>query len=155
MNKEFQQVAEFNTIFNQKLNNKPTLLGSNESELCISLLREELNEYIVAVGKCNLVDVADALIDIDYVLKGVMLKHGLVCAYEALFNEVHNSNMSKVCNDVHEANRTVNKYAKDGISTNILVKNNKFLVMRTEDGKALKYIDYQPARLAPIINQYV
>jgi predicted HAD superfamily Cof-like phosphohydrolase len=164
MNRQFKQVVEFNTLFKQQLNNKPTLLGSNESELCISLLREELNEYADAVGNGNLVEIADALIDLDYVLKGVMLKHGLVDAYEPLFDEVHNSNMSKICNDINEANRTVKKYKLDGIDTNIIKNNNNpniikthnnFLVLRASDKKILKSVDYLPAILAPIINEYL
>lgn len=155
MNKQFKQVAEFNTLFKQHLNDKPTLLSKNESNLCISLLQEEINEYADSVAKCDLVDIADALIDLDYVLKGVMLKHGLVNVYEPLFNEVQVSNMSKVCNDINEANRTVKKYKLHGIDTNIIKSNDKFLILRDSDKKILKSSDYLPANLQPILNEFM
>lgn len=154
MTKQFKQVEEFNLTFKQVLSNKATLLNDDESKLCISLLQEELNEYMQAVKDSDIVEIADALIDLDYVLKGVMLKHGLGGAYGSLFDEVHASNMSKVCDNIHEANRTINHYNSIGIKAHVVAYLSKYLIIRTSDGKILKSVDYLKANLEPILNEY-
>jgi predicted HAD superfamily Cof-like phosphohydrolase len=58
-------------------------------------LEEELDEYREAVKDRDLVGVADALTDLMYVLLGTYVSHGLQDYAEALFDEVHRSNMSK------------------------------------------------------------
>ena len=62
----------------------------------IRLLQEELDEYQEAVEKKDLIEIADALTDLLYVLLGTFVSHGLQDYAEDLFAEVHRSNMSKL-----------------------------------------------------------
>ena len=59
-------------------------------------MEEELAEYKAAAEAGDLVAIADALTDLAYVLFGTYISHGLQDAAEALFAEVHRSNMSKL-----------------------------------------------------------
>ena len=63
------------------------------------LIREENEEYLEAALKGDLVEVADALGDILYILCGTMLKHGLQDKLDAVFREIQRSNMSKLGTD--------------------------------------------------------
>jgi predicted HAD superfamily Cof-like phosphohydrolase len=59
-------------------------------------MEEENKEYLEAVQNNNLVEVADALGDMLYVLCGTILDHGLQHKIEAVFEAIHKSNMSKL-----------------------------------------------------------
>ncbi len=60
------------------------------------MLLEELEEYRAAVRDNDIVEIADALTDMLYVLLGTFIAHGLQDIAEELFDEVHRSNMSKL-----------------------------------------------------------
>ena len=60
------------------------------------LIREENEEYLDAAMRGDLVEVADALGDILYILCGTMLKHGLEDKMDEVFREIQRSNMSKL-----------------------------------------------------------
>ncbi len=59
-------------------------------------MREENEEYLEAANKGDLVEVADALGDMLYILCGTILKHGLQHKIEEVFLEIQRSNMSKL-----------------------------------------------------------
>lgn len=100
MKKQLKQVQEFNEAFNLEVNEKPTLVNAKNSLLGVKLMQEELDEYASkGIVKHDLVEVSDAIVDMQYVLNGLIVKHGLQHCFEELFNEVHNSNMSKLEND--------------------------------------------------------
>jgi predicted HAD superfamily Cof-like phosphohydrolase len=61
-----------------------------------SLMREENEEYLEAAQQGNLIEIADALGDQLYILLGTALRHGLMDKMEAVFLEIHRSNMSKL-----------------------------------------------------------
>lgn len=71
-------------------------IGDREALLRYELLREENEEYLEAAMRGDLVEVADALGDLLYILCGTMLKHGLEHKIEAVFREIQRSNMSKL-----------------------------------------------------------
>lgn len=62
----------------------------------LALMQEELDEYRLAAAQGDIVEVADALTDLLYVVFGTMIAHGLDQAAEEMFDEVHRSNMSKL-----------------------------------------------------------
>ena len=74
------------------------------------MLAEELKELQQAVNDNNLVEIADALCDLQYVLSGAVLEFGLGEKFKELFDEVHRSYMSKACKTVEEANQTIEHY---------------------------------------------
>jgi len=74
-------------------------LGNLKSELRFNLMKEENEEYLEAVQNNDLVEVADALGDMLYILCGTILEHGLQHKIEEVFDEIQRSNMSKLGED--------------------------------------------------------
>ncbi|MBC7418135.1 MAG: nucleoside triphosphate pyrophosphohydrolase family protein, partial [Pedobacter sp.] len=68
------QVAEFHTTFKHPILNKPQIPSRQRANLRISLLAEELKELEEAVNADDLIEVADALCDLQYVLAGAILE---------------------------------------------------------------------------------
>lgn len=96
MEKQIKMVEFFHTKFKQTQSITPTLLSSKESMLRYNLGKEELDEYIVAAGEEDLVEVLDALADQLYIIFGTICKHGLQNHIEKAFDLVHENNMSKL-----------------------------------------------------------
>jgi predicted HAD superfamily Cof-like phosphohydrolase len=71
-------------------------LGEAEAQLRFSLMHEENEEYLQAAQRGDLVEVADALGDMLYILCGTILKHGLEHKMGDVFREIQRSNMSKL-----------------------------------------------------------
>ena len=92
------KVESFNRAFNLPIRIKPQLIKQEEYELQYNLLREELGEYGDACVTNDLVGIADAIGDMLYVLLGMAIRHGLQDHLEAMFKEIHESNMSKLEN---------------------------------------------------------
>ena len=114
---------------------------------------EEVKELQQAVADNNLVEIADALCDIQYVLAGAILEFGLADKFKDLFNEVHRSNMSKACKTLEEAEQTMAHYhAKDETEAHYKEEDDLFLVYRKSDNKTLKSINYSPADLVGILS---
>jgi predicted HAD superfamily Cof-like phosphohydrolase len=106
----------------------------------------------VAILEKDLVGIADALCDIQYVLSGAILEFGLGDKFKSLFDEVQRSNMSKACNSEEEANQTIQFYKeKDGTDCYYMKEGNKWLVYRKADNKTIKSINYSPANLDKIL----
>lgn len=146
------QVAEFHKTFKHPIEQSPIIPSKQRSDLRVSLLVEEVKELQQAIEENNLVEVADALCDIQYVLAGAILEFGLADKFKDLFDEVHRSNMSKACKSVEEANQTIAHYkAKDDSDSYFKEEDSLFLVYRTKDDKTLKSINYSPADLQSIL----
>lgn len=146
------QVAEFHTTFKHPVVKTPAIPSKERSDLRIALLAEELKELQQAVDDNNLVEVADALCDLQYVLAGAILEFGLGEKFKDLFDEVHRSNMSKACKTIEEAEQTMEHY-KNSDSTKAYHKeiDGLFLVYRAGDHKTLKSVNYSPADLKGIL----
>ena len=146
------QVAEFHRTFKAPVLETPQIPSADRCKLRVNLIAEELRELQEAIDNQDLVEVADALCDIQYVLSGAVLEFGLGEKFVDLFNEVQRSNMSKACSTYEEAEATVNHYAKkDGTEAEIMQDGDKFLVYRIEDNKVLKSVNYSPADLKGIL----
>ncbi len=145
-------VAEFHTTFELPVVGVPQIPAKKRCELRVNLLQEELNELKEAIEQNDLVEVADALCDIQYVLSGAILEFGLQDRFKSLFDEVHRSNMSKTCKSIEIAKATQAHYsAKDGTVSNIVERGSEFIVYRKADGKVLKSVEYSPADLKSLI----
>lgn len=146
------QVAEFHRTFKAPILETPQIPATDRCKLRVSLIAEELRELQEAIDNQDLVEVADALCDIQYVLSGAVLEFGLGDKFVDLFNEVQRSNMSKACSTYEEAEATVVHYAKkDGTEAEIVQDGDKFLVYRISDNKVLKSVGYSPADLKGIL----
>jgi predicted HAD superfamily Cof-like phosphohydrolase len=148
------QVAEFHRTFQHPIEKSPTIPERKRCDLRVELIREELNELEQAIENQNLVEIADALCDIQYVLSGAVLEFGLGEKFIDLFDEVQRSNMSKRCKTREEAEATIKYYEeKRGMYCFYREVDGHFLVYRREDNKTLKSINYSPADLKRILDQ--
>jgi predicted HAD superfamily Cof-like phosphohydrolase len=148
------QVADFHRTFKHPILDKPAIPAEDRCKLRVALIAEELKELEVAILEKDIVEVADALCDIQYVLSGAILEFGLGEKFKALFEEVQRSNMSKACISEEEAEKTVEHYRKkDGTECYYLQEGDKWLVYRKSDNKTIKSVGYSPANLQKIIEQ--
>lgn len=143
-----RDVAEFHRTFHLPVEEQPLIPGEDRCRLRLNLLREELKELATAIEDKDLIEVADAFADLQYVLSGAILEFGLGSHFKALFDEVHRSNMSKTCATMAEAEATLAHYATKGQAGRIEASGDVFLVYRIDDGKVLKNVHYSPADLA-------
>lgn len=146
------QVAEFHTTFHAPILETPEIPSAERCELRVSLLQEELNELKAAIEDNDLVEIADALCDLQYVLSGAVLEFGLGEKFPELFNEVQRSNMSKACENKKQAEETVAHYLEKGEEAFYEKSGEKFNVHRKSDNKVLKNKYYSPADLKSILN---
>ena len=148
-------VEEFHNTFGAPVLETPQIPTGDRCELRVSLLQEELNELKEAIEKGDVVEVADALADLQYVLSGAVLEFGLGDKFNELFDEVQRSNMSKACKSQQEAIETLLHYKqKDGTEGYYKEEGGKWLVYRNGDNKVLKSINYSPANLSEILNEF-
>ena len=146
-------VEEFHKTFQAPVLLIPQIPSTDRCNLRINLMQEELDEIKEAIENNDLVEVADGLCDLMYVLCGSIHEFGLGDKFVELFNEVQRSNMSKACNNELEAQATLEHYKqKDGTQGYYKENNGKWLVYRKEDDKILKSVNYSPADLKTIIN---
>ena len=149
-------VADFHEIFEMPVQEHPIIPNEKRCELRVNLLSEELDELREAIEDKDLVEIADALCDIQYVLSGAILEFGLGKSFKRLFEEVQRSNMSKVCHSEEEAIATQEFYRqKDGTTSIVEKRDGEYLVYRANDRKVLKSINYSPADLTSILEEYL
>jgi len=148
-----EQVAEFHKVFQHPVLEEPQVPDEKRCALRVSLLAEELKELEEGIRNRDIVEIADALCDIQYVLSGAVLEFGLGDKFKDLFEEVQRSNMSKACNTEEEANETVEFYKQRGFESYIKHVDGKWLVFRKEDNKTLKSVNYSPANLSRVLGQ--
>ena len=93
----FNKVKTFMNTYGQEIKESPEFPDSKIVQLRIDLIQEELNELKEAINNNDIVEVADALTDILYVTYGA--GHSFGVNLDSCFNEVQNSNMSKLGED--------------------------------------------------------
>ena len=93
----FQKVKNFMETFGQEVKLRPSLSSNKINTLRYNLIKEELDEFKQALDNNDLLEVDDALTDILYVTYGD--GHAFGINLDACFEEVQNSNMSKLGND--------------------------------------------------------
>ena len=123
-----EQVQIFHETYGLPVKDTPDISDEKINKLRINLLAEEIEELEEALEAGDMVEVLDALTDIQYVLDGAYLSFGLQDMKMAAFEEVQRSNMSKL--------------GKDGKP-----------IVREEDGKILKGPDYFKPDIAQFIKE--
>ena len=93
----FSKVGIFMKTFGQEVKNKPSFSTDKINKLRLNLIKEELSELTDAMNNKDLLEVADALTDILYVTYGA--GHAFGIDLDKCFDEVQNSNMSKLGED--------------------------------------------------------
>ena len=97
MKRKIECVEEFHKIY--KLGNSKEPIGkleNNKEKLRFDLMKEENEEYLEAAAKGDIVEVADALGDMLYILCGTIIEHGMQDLIDEVFEEIHRSNLSKL-----------------------------------------------------------
>lgn len=151
--KSLTSVALFHETFKHPVLREPTIPSEVRCNLRVSLLAEELKELEEAIENKDMVEIADALCDLQYVLSGAILEFGLGEKFKELFDEVQRSNMSKACLTEEEAKATVKHYEAKGTPSFYEKEGDLFLVFREGDHKTLKSVNYSPADLAGILKK--
>lgn len=123
-----EQVRIFHETYGLPVKDEPNISDPKTNALRINLLAEEVDELKEALEAGDLVEVLDALTDIQYVLDGAYLSFGLHDVKTAAFEEVQRSNMSKL--------------GEDGKP-----------IVREEDGKILKGPNYFKPDIAQFIKE--
>lgn len=93
----FEKVENFMRAFGQDVKDHPELADFNTAELRLELITEEVQELATAIDNDDIVEIADALTDILYVVYGAGHAYGI--DLDDCFDEVHRSNMSKLGED--------------------------------------------------------
>ncbi|KKD00382.1 MULTISPECIES: nucleoside triphosphate pyrophosphohydrolase family protein [Photobacterium] len=176
----YRDIREFRTTFDLDIDN-PSTLNEQMDQLHTSLAVEELTELAEAD---SLVEQADAIVDTVYVLMGrlVHLGHSQVqdnlgisymidlllqiaerlnIDFVPCWDEVHASNMSKVCRNEQEFSETQAFYAKQGVEITGNQKGDYIIAKCAKDvaledkvirkGKVLKSVYYRPADLVTLV----
>ena len=150
---DFENVKIFNTTFGIPSFDTPQYdIFTTDPKLVklrMALIREELDELETAVKKHDLIETIDALTDLIYVVQGMGSSLGL--DLDKAFDIVHRSNMSKACETIEEAEKSVQFY-KDrpelGYDTPAYRKSANglfYVVYNASTNKILKNINYTPA----------
>lgn len=97
MQKQLNAVKKFHDTYKIGYSQNPIAsVGEAKNLLRYNLMKEENEEYLQAVQENDLVEIADALGDMLYILCGTIIEHGLQDKIEAVFDEIQRSNMSKL-----------------------------------------------------------
>ncbi|KAB7531365.1 hypothetical protein F8C76_07690 [Flagellimonas olearia] len=100
MESKIKAVEQFHISFGLGVSKKPMAdLGEAKNLLRFNLMDEENKEYLEAANEGDLIEVADALGDMLYILCGTILEHGMQYKIEEVFEEIQRSNMSKLGED--------------------------------------------------------
>lgn len=176
----YQDIKQFRSTFDLAVEDAASLDDKSDT-LHSSLIIEELTE--LAEADCK-VEQADAIVDSVYVLMGrlVQLGHQQVedniaisyiidlllhvaknrnIDFVACWDEVHSSNMSKVCRNEQEYQETEAFYAKQGVELMATAKGEFIIAKCAKDvdlenktvrrGKVLKSVYYRPADLDKLV----
>ena len=153
MKTNFEKVVEFNKCFGLPHKEEPNHTVTKDdpklTKLRLDLILEETRELQEAIENHDFTEVVDALADILYVVYGAGSSFGV--NLDKAFDLVHESNMSKLCKSVEEAEKTVAWYMenreKTGYDSPAYRKgtNGDYWVVYNEStGKILKSINYTP-----------
>lgn len=113
MKNKIAAVIQFHTAFKLNMNQEPIAsIGKDRNILRFNLMKEENEEYLEATENNDLIEVADALGDMLYILCGTIIEHGMQDKIEEVFNEIQRSNMSKLGEDGNPIYREDGKVLK-------------------------------------------
>ena len=97
MKHQLEAVKIFHEIYNLNYKESPTTnIGTDKINLRFNLMAEENEEYLEAAKNNDLIEVADALGDMLYILCGTIIEHGMQDKIEEVFDEIQKSNLSKL-----------------------------------------------------------
>lgn len=100
MKHQINSVKIFHKVYNLSYKDSPIAdIGIDKINLRFKLMEEENQEYFEAAKNNDIVEVADALGDMLYILCGTIIEHGMQDKIEEIFDEIQKSNLSKLGDD--------------------------------------------------------
>lgn len=132
MKKEIDCVKEWCRVTEIPIATDPQILNNDRAYLRFLLMKEENEEYIEAASKNDVVEIADALGDMLYILLGTAIEHGMQDYLADVFYEIHRSNMSKMDDDGKPIRRKDGKILK---GPNYFRPNIKQIIYEREKGE--------------------
>lgn len=100
MKHQIDAVKIFHETYNLNYKVSPIAnIGNEKINLRFKLMSEENEEYLEAAKNNDLIEVADALGDMLYILCGTIIEHGMQDKIEEVFDEIQRSNLSKLGED--------------------------------------------------------
>jgi len=100
MKHQINSVKIFHEVYNLSYKDSPVAdIGIDKINLRFKLMAEENQEYFEAAKNNDIVEVADALGDMLYILCGTIIEHGMQDKIEEIFDEIQKSNLSKLGDD--------------------------------------------------------
>ena len=113
MKKQIDAVKKFHEVYKIPFQDFPTKdIPKSFLNLRYRLMSEENQEYLEAAKNGDLIEIADALGDMLYILCGTIITHGMQHKIEEVFDEIQRSNMSKLDNDGNPIYREDGKVMK-------------------------------------------
>jgi len=121
----FEKVAEFMKACDQQVVETPQIPDEFTTSLRLHLIHEEVHELVEGIRNQDIVEIADALTDILYVVYGA--GHAFGIPLDKCFDEVQRSNMTKVMPDGK--------------------------VLKNAEGKVMKPDTYEEPNLEKVLNE--
>jgi len=147
-----QLVAEFHRTFKHPVLAEPSIPDEKRCKLRVDCWRRKLKSFEEAIRAKDMVGIADALCDIQYVLSGAILEFGLGEKFKALLKRCSGHIWARHVPLKRKQSITVQYYkTKDGTAC-YTGGNNRWLVYRASDNKTIKSIQLLSADLGRILN---
>jgi predicted HAD superfamily Cof-like phosphohydrolase len=172
MNKYIEDVKKFHKTFGHPINEKGSVVELSTRQLRVKLIHEETEELAVATDtrktfyelckaytdayesnpiedgdNVDKVEEVDAYGDIIYVTCGGIITSGHSENFDAVFQNIQDSNMSKGCKDLNEVYDTQKHYSDKSVESYVVEKDGIYIVLRKSDNKVLKNRHYVPTDL--------
>lgn len=142
MKSSINLVQEFHEVFDHEVAPAPKIPNEGTLSFRTNFIIEELKELAEAVAENDIIGVADALGDIQYVLDGFFLNCGLHNHKGKILEAIHTSNMTKARRDLAHAEETILSLKDVGTEAYYQEVGQYFIVKRTSDGKVMKALGY-------------
>lgn len=150
--KSIARVLEFHKTFGHYIGLAPQVPSQKTVNFRSDFIKEELGELQEAVNTNNLIESADAIGDIQYVLDGLWIESGLQNHKDDILAEIHRSNMTKVCTSYEQARITADYYEnEENIPCVVETIGKYYVVKRVSDLKVLKSLSYEKPNLYKIL----
>ncbi|KAL3934229.1 MAG: hypothetical protein SGBAC_010010 [Bacillariaceae sp.] len=170
-----ESVAQYHHLLQLPILASPALPSRERCELQVSLLQEELQGLKTAINHKGdgLAPAANALANFQYAIGRALLEFGMGGLFMSMFDEVHRSHMSKICNSLLEAEATQrfhkgmesvietvvpsmmndDQRQPQDVTATTTTQPSKWIVLRSKDHKILKSVNYTPANLAILLTR--
>lgn len=150
-----KEVIEFNNLMGKGYQNRITpTINKKDAEFIVNFIKEELLELQEAYLSNDIIEVADALGDIMYVLCNGISSFGLVDKFEDIYKEIQRSNLSKICDTEDNAKHTcVMRSFQQGEEVQYRKEGNHWVCFRVSDNKIMKNVKYSKPNLKQFFTQ--